>query len=345
VRRVASFGFVTLLVAAAAIAGYAVKSSQPSDSQPVVSVPTETVAVVRTDLVQVETLQGRLEYGDRRVVRSGRAGTITWMPGEATRLERGSMAFEVDGVPVVVMIGDRPAWRSLADGVDDGQDIRQLEENLVALGFGPEDWEPDEEFDADTGDAVEDWRAELGLPESDGVELGEVLFTPDPIRVGSHIAAVGDPVSLGGPVFDGSGLAQQVVLDLDPTDLELVAEGMAATVVLPTDERIDGTITRVGRVVRQSGPEPDAAGVIEVVIDVGPTRLDLDGSPVDVEIESERAAGVLAVPVRALIALSDGGYAVEVGDNLIGVETGDFAGGLVEIRGAIDEGDLVIVPR
>jgi hypothetical protein len=58
---------------------------------------------------------------------------------------------------------------------------------------------------------------------------------------------------------------------------------------------------------------------------------------------------VLAVPVKALLALSDGGYAVEVrrgGETvLIGVETGKFAGGLVEVKGELTEGDQLVVPQ
>jgi predicted ribosome-associated RNA-binding protein Tma20 len=58
---------------------------------------------------------------------------------------------------------------------------------------------------------------------------------------------------------------------------------------------------------------------------------------------------VLAIPVAALLALAEGGYAVELVDNgsthLVGVETGLFADGLVEVKGnGLSAGDLVVVP-
>ena len=61
--------------------------------------------------------------------------------------------------------------------------------------------------------------------------------------------------------------------------------------------------------------------------------------------------GVLAVPVNALVALLEGGYAVEVRDadgtrHFEAVELGLFEDGLVEVTGdGIAEGDDVVVPQ
>jgi hypothetical protein len=53
-----------------------------------------------------------------------------------------------------------------------------------------------------------------------------------------------------------------------------------------------------------------------------------------VAFTSESRKGVLAVPVGALLALSEGGYAVQLpGGRLIAVRTGMFAKGLVEVSG------------
>ena len=61
---------------------------------------------------------------------------------------------------------------------------------------------------------------------------------------------------------------------------------------------------------------------------------------------------MLAVPVNALLALLEGGYAVEVAaddgtTHLVGVKTGIFQDGWVEIEvpdGGLAEGDDVVVP-
>jgi hypothetical protein len=344
-RRFAVLAGVVLVVAAAGFGGYAIRSANEPDPVTVETVPVEEVAVVRTDLVQFDTLAGTLGYAGSRDIRTALGGTLTDIPDEADRLERGSVAYEVDGAPVFVFIGDRPAWRPLSRDADDGADIEQLEANLVALGFGPDDWEPDEEYDGTTARAVEDWREAVGLPDDDVVELGRVVFIPEPLRVGALMAAVGQPLAIGAPVYAATTFQQQVLIELDPDDLDLVSEGADVTVTLPDDREVAGEVSEVGRVVRASGPDPDSPGVIEVTIALAETVLDIDQAPVDVDIESDRAAGVLAVPVRALVSLSDGGYAVEVDGQLIGVETGDFAGGLVEVTGALNEGDLVVVPR
>jgi hypothetical protein len=53
---------------------------------------------------------------------------------------------------------------------------------------------------------------------------------------------------------------------------------------------------------------------------------------------------VLAVPVGALVALREGGYALQTPEGtLIAVGTGVFAGGLVEVKGAgITAGQSVV---
>lgn len=345
VRRIAGLLLGLVVIAGLVAVGYAARVATEPDAAPPTTIATETVQVVRTDLVQTETLAGTLRFDDRGEVRSALPGTVTGLPDEAATLGRGEAAFELDGQPVVLLLGDRPAWRALADGVDDGPDVLQLEENLVALGHGPEDWEPDEEFDARTADAVEEWREEAGMADDDQVELGRVVFLPDEARVGAHLVELGQMLVAGAPVFEITGTDRQVVVDLDPDDVSLVAVGDPATVVLPDGGRVEGAIAEIGRVVRPAGPEPDAPAVFEVIVSLPDASLDIDRAPVDVEVESSRAEDVLAVPVRALMALSDGGYAVQVGDDLIGVDTGEFAGGLVEVTGALAEGDEVVVPR
>ena len=72
-----------------------------------------------------------------------------------------------------------------------------------------------------------------------------------------------------------------------------------------------------------------------------------DEAPLDVIVTEEVIAGVLTVPVPALVALSGGGHAVELivegGTQLIGVELGDFVDDIVEIRGDLQEGDRVVM--
>ncbi|MDQ3788567.1 MAG: peptidoglycan-binding protein, partial [Actinomycetota bacterium] len=73
----------------------------------------------------------------------------------------------------------------------------------------------------------------------------------------------------------------------------------------------------------------------------------LDSAPANVRFTTGTRKGVLAVPVGALLALREGGYAVEVveGDRrrLVSVQTGLFAKGLVEVTGTgLTEGTKVV---
>ena len=72
-----------------------------------------------------------------------------------------------------------------------------------------------------------------------------------------------------------------------------------------------------------------------------------DGMPVSVIVTTVAAEGVLAVPVEAVLALAEGGYALEVADaagatHLVGVELGVFADGWVEVSGDVTAGDQVV---
>jgi hypothetical protein len=121
-------------------------------------------------------------------------------------------------------------------------------------------------------------------------------------------------------------------------------------VTLPDGRTVAGTITSVGTVAEAEpagadGQEPEPT--IEVTIALQGDTGTLDQAPVDVAFERERTERALTVPVRALLALSGGGYAVEVvragTTQLVGVETGAFADGFVEISGTgIREGVRVV---
>ena len=65
-------------------------------------------------------------------------------------------------------------------------------------------------------------------------------------------------------------------------------------------------------------------------------------------VDDQKATGVLVVPIRALVALAEGGYAVEKvsggSTQLVAVEAGEFGDGIVAITGdGVAEGDTVVV--
>jgi len=76
-----------------------------------------------------------------------------------------------------------------------------------------------------------------------------------------------------------------------------------------------------------------------------PKNLDkLDAADVTVNFTGRTAKDVLAAPVEALVALTEGGYAVQGPAGLVAVKTGMFAQGWVEITGdGLAEGMAVAV--
>src|SRR5205823_4862447 len=75
-----------------------------------------------------------------------------------------------------------------------------------------------------------------------------------------------------------------------------------------------------------------------------------DQAPVSLTLIADEHKNVLAVPVAALLALAEGGYAVQVVERgttrLVPVQLGMFAAGKVEVSGdGITAGTVVGVPR
>jgi peptidoglycan hydrolase-like protein with peptidoglycan-binding domain len=245
-----------------------------------------------------------------------------------------------------------------------GEDVRQLEENLVAMGYGTKTITVDNRFRAATKRAVKKWQRDLGVDDTGVVKLGMVAFLPDEQRVESVEVGLGDQIQVGQTVLTTSSTHQVVTVDLDVTDQELVAVGNGVTIELPDGSEIAGTVESIGTVATSSDTGEDTQGnqaqqnqdssstaTIPVTITLDEASgVELDEAPVDVEIASDSAENVLAVPVTALLALAGGGYAVEVVDasgqtHLVRVEPGMYADGYVEIAGdGIEEGTTVVVP-
>ena len=180
-----------------------------------------------------------------------------------------------------------------------------------------------------------------------------------PLIVGSYINKVGGAVTINGQIYNSSSDGIEVLFWLPAADQDTVTLGESVEIELPTDERIDTSIKFIDQVVT----ETQSGNFIQVKLDVlKPEEIDVyDQAPVKVFITTEVSQDVLYVPVNALIALAEGGYAVEIynGDpeievfsgesgvdtTYVGVEIGVFTDGYVEIIGNISEGQLVIVPR
>lgn len=316
---------------------------------------TTTAPITRRDLVSHEDVAGDLGYSASRPVGAPRQGTVTDVPEPGDVIDRGQSLFTVDDRELPLFFGEVPLWRSLSAASTDGPDIRQLEENLVALGFASADeLTVDEHFDAATQAAVIEWQESLGVTANGIVELGDLVFQPGPVLVKSVETDVGEPASPQGPVLQVSDTERLVTVRLDVADRDLATEGDAVQIDLGDGNTVAGTVRSVGKVATaeesdQPGADTESKITVLVALDDPSSTGALDEAPVEVQFTTKAAEDVLSVPVQALLALAEGGYAVEVerggSTELVGVELGSFADGYVEITGAVEEGENVVVPR
>ncbi|MGH3392106.1 MAG: peptidoglycan-binding protein [Actinomadura sp.] len=345
------------VLAVAAVGGGAALFVANGDSGPAArrpAAPTATAEITRGDLVDTESVDGRLTYAGERELPSSASGVVTWLPAEGATVARGKPLLAVDGEPVTLMYGSLPLYRTLREGVEDGKDVEQLERNLEALGHGG-DLTVDEEFTAATTAAVKAWQEDVGLPESGAVDARQVVFQAGAVRVGELHTAVGGRVGPGGQPMKVTGTGRIVHVDLPADKQDMATKGATVSVELPGGTRVEGRIARVGTVAEQAdsggepGQETDPTVDVEITLAKGARTGRLDQAPVTVELESERRKNVLSVPIEALLALREGGFGIEVVDGgtprVVAVETGTYGGGRVEITGTgLREGMKVGVP-
>ncbi len=181
-----------IVVAVVATSGVSGSSAGAAATSPGSSKGTGSGTVTRRDLIATDTESGTLGFGDPRTVYNRLSGTITSLPAAGTIVRAGGTLFTVDNAPVVLMNGTVPAYRALSDGVSPGPDVKELEQNLRALGFDPSHaMTIDDTFDSATTAAVDRWQASLGQTQTGTVALGSVVFLPGPRRVSSLTASLG----------------------------------------------------------------------------------------------------------------------------------------------------------
>src|SRR5205823_3854850 len=126
-----------------------------------------TATVERRTLVEHAQVNGTLGYGAGAELYDRAAGTFTWLPRVGAVIGRGATLWRIDNLPVVLMYGSLPAYRTLAQGVSDGPDVAQQNDNLIALGFDPYGAIGDRRhFGEATAAAVRRWQSANGLPQT-----------------------------------------------------------------------------------------------------------------------------------------------------------------------------------
>jgi len=316
-----------------------------------------TVPVARRALSSRTNVAGTLGHAGSYTVLGQPNGTITWLPSAGQVIRQGQELYGVNGTPVVLLYGTEPAYRDLAAGTyaSDvaGQDVRQLNRDLVALGYASgTGLDPSsDEFTWATQAAIKHLQEHLGVPQTGELDLGQVVFLPGAARVTNVTAALGGPA--GGHVLQATSTNRQVRVDLNAALQSQVQAGDRATITLPDGHITPGVVTSVGTVATP-GSGANSTPTIPVAISLTDSKAGagLDQAAVQVTITTATVQGALVVPVSALLALAGGGYAVEVAGTggrheLVPVSTGlfDDSDGLVQVTGTgLATAQRVVVP-
>jgi peptidoglycan hydrolase-like protein with peptidoglycan-binding domain len=297
-----------------------------------------TVAVERTDLSTARTVPGTLGFGTPRTIR-GNEGTVTWLPAPGTTVTAGQPLYRNDDQPVVLLYGSTPMFRPIQGVGLTGRDVRVVVDNLRALGYRtgdqPRGIRPgDGVLTSGVVAAVKKWQQQTGLPATGAITPAHVAVLPGPVRIAEIIAELGAPASDG--VLTVTGRKKAVTVPISVADLGTVRKGDTVRVELPGGGTSDGPVTSVARQARPADTAEGGQPLVNVTVavkDAGAVKK-LDAAPVQVSFTGEIRRDVLAVPVAALLALREGGHAVQIADGpLVAVETGMFAMGMVEISG------------
>ncbi|MDN3265255.1 peptidoglycan-binding domain-containing protein [Streptomyces sp. CSDS2] len=232
-----------------------------------------------------------------------------------------------------------------------GMDVMQFEANLAALGYTG--FTVDEKFTDLTAAAVKRWQKSLGVAQTGTVDVGDVIYSASEVRIGRPGTRLGSAV--GENTLTYTGTTRKVTVNASATEASWAVRGARVTVRLPNGNSVQGKVAAIGR--QATAPEGGGGegggtarpATIPVTVTIEDQRAvgRLESGPVTVEYVGEEARDVLTVPVSALVALAEGGHGLETADGrFVAVQTGMFADGKVEVRGAaVREGMKVRIPE
>ncbi|MEU4531372.1 efflux RND transporter periplasmic adaptor subunit [Micromonospora ureilytica] len=362
---------ITIITGALALggAGFAVHVSAGQDSpaaQPAAS-KVATAEVVRTDLSDYWSESGTVGYRKQRALRGVAPGVLTWLPQPGSTVARGDVLYRAGDRSVTLFYGSSPMFRDIDTVGMVGRDVRVLADNLRALGYrigsqpapgtrvtvqgGPTPaasgtgsyqtvvTSKDAVFTRSLKDAVRRWQAAKEIrPATGTMALGDILVLPGAVRVGAASAHLGDDAT--GNLMAISDQTKAVSVEIDASRADDIRAGQKVQITLPDSSHTSGTVNSVSSNI-QAGPsdggDPGSEGPkvqVVIAVDKASAIQNISSAAVEVRFTGTTEHDVLAVPVGALLALSGGGYGVQISDGaLTPVTVGMFADGMVQIAG------------
>ncbi|WP_121716372.1 hypothetical protein [Streptomyces sp. E5N91] len=366
-RRIAVAVAVLAVVVGGLYVGTALKRhGDVVSAQPAGAPSARTTLVRRTDLSDSRALPGTLGYGAARTIKGAGKGLITRLPEPGSTITRGKPLYWEDDQPVMLFYGGTPVFRTLdkaaVEAGASGTDVSVLADNLKALGYdvGPEprgkrpatgtEKAPGTLLTSPLLDALKRWQRDTGQQQTGTLAVGRLVVLPGAVRVGAVKAQLGDAAAE--EMMSVTSRRKSVSVTVDAGDADLIRQGDEVSITLPDTREVPGKVASVSTTVQGgAGDESDPSGentppssqVTVVPVDSAAVK-GLDAASVRVTFTTQTRENVLTVPVGALLALQEGGYALQRPDGrLIPVKTGLFTKGQVEVSGAgVEEGERVV---
>ena len=301
----------------------------------------ETVAIERGDLTSTSEFTGELGFGDAFPLPITAEGIVTGARPLGVVVEFGDSLVEIDDRRVFLVEGEVPMFRDLelTSPRISGADVAQLQRFLVSQGFDRDGTlEVDGVFDSDTRRAVLDWQEATWQAETGRVTRSDMVFGAEPLRVSNEQRV--------GAVFEGlevTNWAPTVTVDVANRDRDLLAVGTPVKIEFGDGTTVAGTVSE-----QISVPQDDGSTMTRSTIEPD-GAVPGETGPVTIAVDATLASNVMIVPVGALLALAEGGFAVEVVEDgttrLVGVELGEILDGQAEITGDLAVDDAVLVAK
>jgi len=311
-------------------------------------------------------LTGRL--AERKFIVSAtvaHGGTVDRFAAANSAVTTGSVLFWEANVPVVAIEGDANATPALERDLKNGSvgaDVKLLEQTLHAGGFDTANpMTIDDHFDNATAAAVTAWWQSLGVTVDPAaavvVPAGSYVVVPSGLFAGSAIATSGAVLAGDAPALTLTTAAREVTTTAPIGDATF-AVGATIDVKFPDGTVQPGTVVAVGNVATNTSNTPGATPSVTITIHVDKIPNAVNSFvqiPVTLRVVAESSPKAFVVPVSALVALAEGGFAIEVvagtaadgkqTTNLIAVKPGLYADGLVAIVGdQVQANQTVVVP-
>ncbi len=243
-------------------------------------------------------------------------------------------------------------YRAISGAGLTGRDVRIVVDNLKALGYrtglqpaNVKTKDGESVLTPGVVKAIKKWQEDVGLPVTGAIAVGDVEVLSGAVRVDSVAVQPGSPANV--PLMAVTPTRKVITVAAALSEAASLRRGDRVTVTLPDARTVKARILDVGRAL--TAPEGGVADAepkltVSVTVDDPKTLNRLDAGDVAVNVAGKTAKDVLAAPLEALIALSEGGYAVQGPAGLIAVKTGMFADGFVEVTGdGLTEGMTVVI--